>query len=157
MLIKRDLKVICSCDMLLHEHSVPVVNLYVHVKNTITNVHVPFWMSQCEEILGDQSFLKWKGSVNCKELLLAEEETIPVLDKTNMPSLRLRLLSTSLQFLDPFHFKKLWSTKISSQCEIQNSTWKKVEWCNPADNYMFTVNNKDTRTTPMASFWCLYC
>ena len=22
---------------------------------------------------------------------------------------------------------------------------------------MFKVNNKDTRVTPMASFWCLYC
>ena len=22
---------------------------------------------------------------------------------------------------------------------------------------MFKVNNKDTRTTPVASFWCLYC
>ena len=22
---------------------------------------------------------------------------------------------------------------------------------------MFQVNNKDTRTTPMTSFWCLYC
>ena len=22
---------------------------------------------------------------------------------------------------------------------------------------MFKVNNKDTRTTPLASFWCLYC
>ena len=22
---------------------------------------------------------------------------------------------------------------------------------------MFKVNNKDTKTTPMASFWCLYC
>ena len=27
----------------------------------------------------------------------------------------------------------------------------------PAGNYMFKVNNKDTRTTLMASFWCLYC
>ena len=24
-------------------------------------------------------------------------------------------------------------------------------------NYMFKVNNKDTRTMPLASFWCLYC
>ena len=22
---------------------------------------------------------------------------------------------------------------------------------------MFKVNNKDTRTTPLASFWCFYC
>ena len=22
---------------------------------------------------------------------------------------------------------------------------------------MFQVNNKDTRATPVASFWCLYC
>ena len=22
---------------------------------------------------------------------------------------------------------------------------------------MFQVNNKDTRTMPLASFWCLYC
>ena len=22
---------------------------------------------------------------------------------------------------------------------------------------MFKVNNKDTRTTPLVSFWCLYC
>ena len=22
---------------------------------------------------------------------------------------------------------------------------------------MFKVNNKDTKTTPLASFWCLYC
>ena len=22
---------------------------------------------------------------------------------------------------------------------------------------MFKINNKDTRTTPIASFWCLYC
>ena len=23
--------------------------------------------------------------------------------------------------------------------------------------YVFKINNKDTRTTPMASFWCIYC
>ena len=28
---------------------------------------------------------------------------------------------------------------------------------NPAGNYMFKVDNKDTRTTQMASFWYLYC
>ena len=28
--------------------------------------------------------------------------------------------------------------------------------CNMFEN-MFRVNNKDTRTTPLASFWCLYC
>ena len=27
----------------------------------------------------------------------------------------------------------------------------------PSDIYLPKVNNKDTRTTPMASFWCLYC
>ena len=27
----------------------------------------------------------------------------------------------------------------------------------PPGNYMFKVNNKDTRTTPLASFWSLYC
>ena len=26
----------------------------------------------------------------------------------------------------------------------------------PAGNHMFKVNNKDIRTTPVASFWCLY-
>ena len=25
----------------------------------------------------------------------------------------------------------------------------------PAGNYMLKVNNSDTRTTPMTSFWCL--
>ena len=28
---------------------------------------------------------------------------------------------------------------------------------NPAGNYMFKVNNKDTRTTAMTLFWYLYC
>ena len=27
----------------------------------------------------------------------------------------------------------------------------------PPGNYMFKVNDKDTRTTPLASMWCLYC
>ena len=27
----------------------------------------------------------------------------------------------------------------------------------PVGIYMFKVNNKDTRVTPFASFWCLYC
>ena len=32
-----------------------------------------------------------------------------------------------------------------------------VDYAIPVDIYMFKVNNKDTRTVPMASFRCLYC
>ena len=28
---------------------------------------------------------------------------------------------------------------------------------NPAGNYMFKVNNRNTRTRSLTSFWCLYC
>ena len=27
----------------------------------------------------------------------------------------------------------------------------------PIINFMFKVNNKNTRTTSMTSFWCFYC
>ena len=32
-----------------------------------------------------------------------------------------------------------------------------LQWYNLASIYLIKVNNKDTRTTPMTSFWYLYC
>ena len=55
----------------------------------------------------------------------------------------------------PYH----WGSDCLSSQVNNNSIRQNLKWYTfyPAGNYMFKVNNKDTRTKPLVSFWCLYC
>ena len=44
----------------------------------------------------------------------------------------------------------------SDVCDSERPSTMVPAWNNPAGIYLLKVNKKDTRTTPMASFWCLY-